>query len=77
MQVLMAILRIACLLGGVAGAAVAIWALVDPSAFPAMAQSQGMLGPPPSPRWRAVLVLLISLMVAGYGAGVLRHRELP
>lgn len=71
------ILRVLFLLAGLAGMAVATWAFIDPSAFPAMGEARGMLGAPPSPRWRAVLVFLISLAVAGYGAGALRHRELP
>ena len=77
MDRLMTILRIGCLVAGVAGMAISAWAFIDPSAFPAMAESQGMLGPPPSPRWRAALGFLMSLLVAGYGAGVLRHRQLP
>ena len=70
-------LRILCLVAGVAGMVIAAWAFLDPSAFPSMAQSTGMMGAPPSPRWRAVFVFVISFAVAGYGAGLLRHRELP
>ncbi len=76
MRVLMAILRIASLVAGLAGMAASAWAFIDPAAFPGLAGG-GMLGEPPSPRWRAVLGFVFSLLVAGYGAGLLRHRELP
>lgn len=77
MQRLMDVMRVLCLVAGLAGMAVSAWAFIDPAAFPAMAEARGMLGAPPSPRWRAVLAFVISLAVAGYGTGLLRHRERP
>ena len=77
MQRLMSIVRILCLVAGLAGMAIAAWAFIDPSAFPSLGDARGMLGAPPSPRWRAVFAFVFSLAIAGYGAGVLRHRELP
>lgn len=70
------IVRLLCAVAGTAGMALAAWAFVDPSAFPAMALG-GSMADPPSPRWRAAFAFVFSLAVAGYGFGILRHRELP
>ena len=77
MPTLLRILRWLCLLMGIAGMAMAAWAFFDPSAFPSLARDSGMMGEPPSPRWRAVFVFVFSFAIAAYGAGRLRHRELP
>ena len=77
MNRLMAGLRIVMLLAGLAGMAVSAWAFIDPSAFPSLGEARGMMGEPPSPRWRAVFGFVFSCAIAGYGAGLLRHRELP
>lgn len=77
MHRLMNVMRILFLVAGVAGMAVSAWAFIDPSAFPSLGEARGMMGEPPSPRWRAALAFLISCAVAGYGAGILRHRQLP
>lgn len=77
MNRLMGVVRIVCVIAGTAGMAISAWALIDPSAFPLLGEARGMLGEPPSPRWRAVFAFVFSLAVAGYGAGILRHRELP
>lgn len=77
MHRLMDILRILFVLAGLAGMVVSAWAFIDPSAFPALGDARGMMGAPPSPRWRAALAFLISCVVAGYGFGLLRHRERP
>jgi hypothetical protein len=77
MTLLLQVLRALMLVGGLAGMAVAAWAFVDPAAFPALGEARGMLGAPPSPRWRAVLLFVLSLAIAAFGAGLLRHRELP
>lgn len=69
------IIRWACLLAGIAGLAISIWAFLDPSAFPQM--RMGGVVPPPSPRWRAALGVVFSLLLVGYGSGRLRHRTLP
>lgn len=71
------ILRWLCLLMGCAGMAMAAWAFIDPSAFPAMSRDAGMFGAPPSPRWRAAFVFVFAFAIAVYGSGRLRHRELP
>ncbi|MDO5505047.1 MAG: hypothetical protein Q4F49_01965 [Pseudoxanthomonas suwonensis] len=71
---LMRILRALMLLAGLAGVIACTWALLDPSI---MANATGRLPEPPSPRWRAAFGLLFSLLILGWGAGVLRHRELP
>ncbi len=77
MNLLSRILQLVMLVGGLAGMAVSAWAFIDPSAFPSLGEARGMMGEPPSPRWRAALAFIISCAVAGYGAGILRHRELP
>lgn len=77
MNTLLAVLRILMLAGGLAGMAVSAWAFIDPSAFPALGEARGMLTAPPSPRWRAAFVFLLSCAMAAWGAGLLRHRELP
>jgi len=71
----MQIIRWACLAGGIIGLVASTWAFIDPSAFPDM-RTGGMV-PPPSPRWRAALGFVFSLVLVGYGSGRLRHRELP
>ena len=71
------ILRALCLFMGLAGMALSAWAFLDPSAFPGLARESGMMGEPPSPRWRAVFAFVFSFAIAAYGAGRLRHRELP
>jgi len=75
MKTAIVILRWACLLAGICGALVSLWAFIDPGAFPQMP----MDGPlaPPSPRWRAAFGFLFSLLLVGYGSGRLRHRVLP
>ena len=70
------LVRRLCLVAGLCGMALAAWAFVDPSAFPAIAPG-GSIADPPSPRWRAAFAFVFSSAVAGYGAGILRHRELP
>lgn len=77
MPMLMRILRWTYLLMGTIGMALAAWAFIDPSAFPALARDGGMVGAPPSPRWRAAFVFVFSFAIAAYGAGRLRHRTLP
>lgn len=62
------------LLGGLGGAVVCAWALVDPSILPAA--DVGAFAPP-SPRWRAALGLVVSIALLLVGSGRLRHRELP
>ena len=69
------VVRWACLLAGACGLFVSTWAFIDPAAFPQM-HLHGMV-PPPSPRWRAALGFVFSLLLVGYGSGRLRHRELP
>jgi hypothetical protein len=69
------IVRWACLVAGIAGLVASAWAFIDPGAFPQM-RTGGVL-PPPSPRWRAALGFLFSLLLVGYGSGKLRHRVLP
>ncbi|MBJ7575798.1 hypothetical protein [Luteimonas sp. MC1828] len=69
-------LRWICLVGGVAGLVVSTWAFIDPSAFPAMQGSGGAFDPP-SPRWRAALGVVFSLLVIGYGSNRVHHRKLP
>jgi len=69
------VIRWACLLAGVIGLVVSTWAFIDPSAFPQM-RMDGLV-PPPSPRWRAALGFVFSLLLVGYGTGKLRHRQLP
>jgi len=72
------VIRWACLLAGVIGLVVSTWAFIDPSAFPQMRMGGvGGMVPPPSPRWRAALGFLFSLLLVGYGTGKLRHRQLP
>lgn len=73
-MMLMNILRWLMVLAGAVGALASVWALIDPSI---MASTSNMLVPPPSPRWRALMALLFSLAILGFGLGVLRHRELP
>lgn len=75
MRMLARIIRWACLLAGIAGLVASTWAFVDPSAFPHMRMDG--FAPPPSPRWRAALGFVFSLLLVGYGSGYLRHRELP
>ena len=70
-------LRLLWLVAGLAGMAVSAWAFIDPSAFPSLGDARGMMGEPPSPRWRAAFGFVFSCAMAGYGAGLLRHRELP
>lgn len=77
MNLLFRVLHMLMLLGGLAGMAVATWAFIDPAAFPSMGEARGMLGAPPSPRWRAVFLFVLSCAIAAWGAGLLRHRELP
>jgi hypothetical protein len=67
--------RWACLLAGVCGLVISAWAFIDPAAFPQMRMDT--MVPPPSPRWRAALGCVFSLLLVGYGSGKLRHRELP
>lgn len=74
MTMLFKLIRLLCLLGGAVGVLVSLWALVDPSIMPAVDYS---LMAPPTPRWRAAFGLVFSLALLGWGAGVLRHRELP
>ena len=73
MGTLMRIIRWGCLLAGIVGLVISAWAFIDPSAFPQM-RMQGMV-PPPSPRWRAALGFVFSLLLDG--SGKLRHRTLP
>lgn len=61
--------------GGLAGAAVSLWALVDPSIMPAPTSLGAFEAP--SPRWRAAFCLVFSLALVLFGSGRLRHRELP
>ncbi len=75
MTTLARIVRWACLVAGIAGLAVSAWAFLDPGAFPRL--GAGGLLPPPSPRWRAALGFVFSLLLVGYGSGRLRHRVLP
>jgi hypothetical protein len=75
MKMLMRVIRWGCLLAGIIGLVISTWAFIDPSAFPQM-RMDGMV-PPPSPRWRAALGFVFSLLLVGYGSGRLRHRELP
>ncbi|GAB3310129.1 hypothetical protein [Luteimonas notoginsengisoli] len=75
MSRLATVVRWACLLAGVCGLVISAWAFIDPTAFPQM-RMDGMV-PPPSPRWRAALGFVFSLLLVGYGSGRLRHRELP
>lgn len=75
MNGLIRILRWLCLLAGLCGMVISAWAFIDPGAFPQM-PTDDMLSPP-SPRWRAAFAFLFSLLLAGYGAGRLRHRVLP
>lgn len=75
MKTLMIITRLALIIGGACGVVVAAWAFIDPGAF-AMALDSAPLTPP-SPRWRAAVVFLFSLLALGFGTGVLRHRKLP
>jgi hypothetical protein len=77
MNALLRVVRILMLVGGLTGMAVSAWAFLDPSAFPTLGEAQGMMGEPPSPRWRAAFAFVVSCAVAGYGAGLLRHRTLP
>jgi hypothetical protein len=77
MSALLRVVRVLMLAGGLAGMAVATWAFIDPSAFPTLGEARGMLAAPPSPRWRAAFLFVLSLAMAAYGAGLLRHRELP
>lgn len=67
------LIRLLCLLAGAAGALASLWALIDPSI---MTPTDSLI-PPPSLRWRAAFGLVFSLALLGWGAGVLRHRELP
>lgn len=76
MTTVIRILRWLCLIAGICGALVSVWAFIDPSAFPQMLRMDGPLAPP-SPRWRAVFGFLFSLLLVGYGSGRLRHRVLP
>ena len=73
MRAISRIIRWACLLAGICGLAISSWAFIDPSAFPQM-RMDGMV---PSPRWRAALGFVFSLLLVGYGTGKLRHRTLP
>jgi len=75
MRTISRIIRWACLLAGIAGLAISTWAFIDPAAFPQM--HMGGMVPPPSPRWRAALGFVFSLLLVGYGSGKLRHRTLP
>jgi hypothetical protein len=77
MKGLMKVLRMCLLLAGLAGMVVSAWAFLDPSAFPALGEARGMMGEPPSPRWRAAFGFVFCGALAAYGAGILRHRELP
>lgn len=67
------LIRLLCLLAGAAGVLASLWALIDPSIM----LPTDTLMPPPGPRWRAAFGLVFSLALLGWGAGVLRHRELP
>jgi hypothetical protein len=75
MRALATIVRWCCLLGGLAGLVASTWAFIDPAAFPHLAGGGAFA--PPSPRWRAALGFVFSLLLLGYGTGHLRHRELP
>lgn len=75
MRTTLVVLRWACLLAGICGALVSLWAFIDPGAFPHM-QGDGPFAPP-SPRWRAAFGFVFSLLLVGYGSGRLRHRVLP
>lgn len=77
MKQLLLLIRCLLLPAGIAGMLVSAWAFLDPSAFPALGEAHGMLGRPPSPRWRAAFAFMVSLAVAASGAGLLRHRSLP
>lgn len=68
MRTLLIVVRWLCLIAGLCGALVSTWAFIDPSAFPALAGRELMV-PPPSPRWRAALGFVFSLLLVGYGAG--------
>lgn len=69
------LVRWACLAGGLAGLVASVWALIDPSAFPSL--GGGGLLAPPSPRWRAALGFVFSLLVLGYGSTGRTHRNQP
>lgn len=75
MRMVIVVLRWACLLAGICGALVSLWAFIDPGAFPPL-QGDGPFAPP-SPRWRAAFGFVFSLLLIGYGSGRLRHRVLP
>lgn len=70
-----ALVRRLCRIAGVAGMLVCAYALVDPSIM-GEATDLGPLAPP-SPRWRAVFVLVFSILVFTYGMRPLAHRERP
>ncbi|MBJ6985001.1 hypothetical protein [Luteimonas sp. MC1750] len=75
MNALRRIVGVLMVLGGIAGVVACAWALVDPSIMPAPTPLGAFDAP--SPRWRAALGLVVSLGVALFGSGRLRHRELP
>lgn len=75
MKTVLLVVRWACVLAGVCGALVAVWAFIDPSAFPRL-RMEGLWAPP-SPRWPAAFLFLFSLLMIGFGTGWLRHRKLP
>lgn len=74
MSGLLRVLRGLMIVAGAAGVIASAWALVDPSI---MADAVPTMLAAPSPRWRAMFGLLFSLLLLGFGLGVLRHRELP
>lgn len=75
MKTLHRIIGVLMVVGGLAGAAASLWALVDPSIM-AAPTSLGAFEAP-SPRWRAAFGLVFSLALLLFGSGKLRHRELP
>lgn len=73
MRRLLRVMRAILLVAGLAGMALSAWAFLDPAAFPAAHEGFGGT----SPRWRAAFGFVFSGMIAAWGAGLLRHRELP
>lgn len=61
-----------CRVAGIVGMLLSIYALLDPSIL--VSSDMGAFAPP-SPRWRAALGLVLSVLVFGYGMRAEAHRS--
>ena len=77
MNRLMGVVRIVCGIAGPAGVAVAAGASIAASAFAMRGDGRGRPRGPTDRRCRAGFPCVFSLAVAGYGAGIRRHRGRP